>query len=322
MDDPAGAAAGASADGSGPPKGSARDGDEAAPPEPAPPEAVPPEPLRPEPAPRQSVPPEPTPREPVPPQPAPRISAADVATALARARAAFAHHPFRPDMPACPHCVSDDDIDALEGPLEDLRIDVLARYAGKALTTWGGIADFRRLVPALLTLLATDHPAVDPPLVADKLRRGRWTAWPEPEQAAVHEVLLAWWDAGLQAAPGTVPRAGYRRLRAVAAIERDIGPHLGVWLSRLEARATPEPLLHLVDLLTASALDPDDPATAAGLFTDPAGDAAGQLTAWLVTDPVRHALNLGVEGLHGTPLARRAASARRRLERLRVTAAG
>ncbi|WP_400190574.1 hypothetical protein [Hymenobacter sp. B81] len=93
---------------------------------------------------------------------------------------------------ACPCCISPAENAVLSAvPLRQLTADQLARYAFKALTTWGDAADFRHFLPRILELKASGELFTDFPVLRGKLEQAGYSAWPEPEQAAVRAVLLA-----------------------------------------------------------------------------------------------------------------------------------
>src|SRR4051794_33486606 len=102
----------------------------------------------------------------------------------------------RPErVEGCPHCV-DRGADAclLDRPVRTLEPGALARYAAKALSTWGGVEEFRYFLPRLLECAATDafgYP--DPPIVFGKLALAGWTEWAPGERTAIESFLGAWW---------------------------------------------------------------------------------------------------------------------------------
>ncbi|MCP9619694.1 hypothetical protein FOH10_09070 [Nocardia otitidiscaviarum] len=79
----------------------------------------------------------------------------DRAAALRELYDVFARVP-RPDViDGCPHCVAPDEgRRLLDEPIRSLTPEALARYAAKAMSTWGGVDDFRYLLPRLLELAA------------------------------------------------------------------------------------------------------------------------------------------------------------------------
>ncbi|MER7891524.1 hypothetical protein ABTX15_17025 [Micromonospora sp. NPDC094482] len=149
--------------------------------------------------------------------------------AVGQLYAAFGRHP-RPTRTAhCPHCVRPDEVAALLGaPLRALTAEQLCRYAGKAGTTWGDLADLRYFLPRLLELLAAGR--LDDPLVPDKLLSTvgeHWRSWPTDEQQAIEAYLDAWWRRTLRDFPAPVEVAEV--LAAIGATGVDLRPYLSTW---------------------------------------------------------------------------------------------
>jgi hypothetical protein len=146
-----------------------------------------------------------------------------------RLYAVFGRVPRPERVEGCPHCVApDEDRPLLEGPVRSLEPAVLERYAAKALTTWGGVAEFRYFLPRLLECAAADafvHP--DPQIVFGKLATAGWRRWPAEERAAVTEFLTAWWDATLARHPVRPDAATV--LCCLAATGADLDPFLDRW---------------------------------------------------------------------------------------------
>ncbi|MGH3376898.1 MAG: hypothetical protein ACRDP6_19390 [Actinoallomurus sp.] len=61
-------------------------------------------------------------------------------------------------MTGCPHCVDqEEDRPLLDRPLRSLSPEALSRYAAKALSTWGGVEEFRYFAPRLIECAAADE---------------------------------------------------------------------------------------------------------------------------------------------------------------------
>ena len=94
----------------------------------------------------------------------------------------------------CPCCVSKSDEAALHSKaLRYLDDTDISRYAFKAMTTWGSVADFKHYLPRILELLSTTDFIVDTFVVLGKLDYGKWRTWEANEIAAIEKFLLAWW---------------------------------------------------------------------------------------------------------------------------------
>ncbi|WP_327092990.1 hypothetical protein OIE66_20795 [Nonomuraea sp. NBC_01738] len=206
----------------------------------------------------------------------------------------------RPErVPGCPHCVgAGEDACLLAVPLARLEPEALARYAAKALSTWGGVAEFRYFLPRLLECAAVDafsYP--DPEIVFGKLATAGWTAWPPEERAAVEDFLTGWWDTTLTTHPARPPIDTV--LCSLAATGLGLTPFLARW-EALDGEAA---IRHLRDFAE------DGPSSA---FWDRRGTAYAEVRAWLtggragraveaafsrVEDDTRAALLTGVDAL-------------------------
>jgi hypothetical protein len=129
----------------------------------------------------------------------------------------------------CPHCVApDEDRPLLDRPVRSLEADDLARYAAKALNTWGGVTEFRYFVPRLLECASFDsflYPG--PPIVFGKLAQADWRDWPVEERAAIESFLTAWWEDALDRYPGR-PGIG-TVLCSLGCTGTDLMPFLTTW---------------------------------------------------------------------------------------------
>ncbi|GAB2811769.1 hypothetical protein GCM10027176_15340 [Actinoallomurus bryophytorum] len=143
--------------------------------------------------------------------------------------AAFGHVRRPARVPGCPHCVApQEDRPLLDGPVRSLPADALARYAAKAISTWGGAEEFRYFLPRLLECAAADafgYP--DPAIVFGKVAAAGWHAWPAGERAAIEAFLTAWWADTLERHPAD-PDAG-TVLCCLGAARADLTPFLDHW---------------------------------------------------------------------------------------------
>jgi len=245
----------------------------------------------------------------------------ELPAALAELATVFAYRPYRPGMPACPHCVSDEDLRGLGRPVDEIPLPLLARYARKALTTWGEVPDLQRLLPRLLALVAEGAPPIDAAVVAAKLARGGWTHWPVHEREAVSAFFGAWWDDGLRSPPGAVAPPVPVRLDAAAATA-DLASILERWHLHLDdgepdVRLTAA--LHLAELVNRPAFDPLDRLAAGRLLSVPADGAVEQLSSWLAGSTTAIQLARAVYDFVQHPEVSRLATADVRLARFRVT---
>jgi hypothetical protein len=190
--------------------------------------------------------------------------------------AAFGHvrRPVR--VAGCPHCVApDEDRPLLDRPVRSLPADDLARYAAKALTTWGGVEDFRYFLPRLLDCArsgAFGYP--DPEIVFGKLALAGWHDWAARERAAIGALLTAWWTDTLERHPAQPPIGTV--LCCLGATGVDLDPFLDRW-GRLR---TADEVRHLHEFVLEEVRWMDGPRLT-DAFWDRKGAAHGQVVAWL-----------------------------------------
>jgi len=105
----------------------------------------------------------------------------------------FSRYPLPEQIPGCPCCVGEEDQQKLHSQsLRELSDDDLGLYATKAMTTWGGVDDYRHFLPRLFELsLTTAHGylGLDADMIGGKLGYGDFSSWPEAERRAVEELL-------------------------------------------------------------------------------------------------------------------------------------
>jgi len=231
----------------------------------------------------------------------------------------FAVYPFRSAMPACPHCVSEEDLRLLGRQPARIPDAVLDRYVSKSLITWGGAPDLKRLVPEILVRLCDGRLGPPEALLGARLRRAGWSDWPAAEAPAVHRALRAAWLATLSAPPaeGRIPVT--QRLGLIASAEEDLSPYLDLWEDRLEAPDNPNgrlaAVLHLADLLAPMATGSRRRLTR--VFPLARRGVVGELDHWLRQPVAIRRLAHAADALAGTPHGDLIRSARQGLARLR-----
>jgi hypothetical protein len=144
----------------------------------------------------------------------------------------FGRYPLS-SLEGCPCCVSAvDQGKVTHRALRALTEDDLGRYAGKAMTTWGTVDDFKHFLPRLLELTGAFRAPYAAYVVLNKLEYGRWRTWHLAEIAAVERYLLALWDVVLVSEAGHFH--GY--FEALAGIH----PRFEALLARWEASTDPK----------------------------------------------------------------------------------
>lgn len=106
----------------------------------------------------------------------------------------FSAYPLS-SLEGCPCCVSAADKEkVIHRPLRELTEDDLGRYAGKAMTTWGTVEDFKHFLPRLFELTAAFQAPYEEYVIFNKLEYGHWRTWPLTEIDAIEQYFLALWD--------------------------------------------------------------------------------------------------------------------------------
>jgi hypothetical protein len=109
---------------------------------------------------------------------------------------AFATYGFPEQLEASPVHEGKDFVRELSAvPLRRLSQDQLDPYAASAMTTVGGVDDYRHFLPRILELALArgGWPGLDPDLVASKLTYENWRTWPALEQRAIEKFYFEAW---------------------------------------------------------------------------------------------------------------------------------
>ncbi|WP_344843692.1 hypothetical protein [Nonomuraea dietziae] len=190
--------------------------------------------------------------------------------AKARMYDVFGHVPRPERVAGCPHCVEPgEERCLLSWPVASVEAGSLARYAAKALTTWGGVLEFRYFLPRLLECATADafsYP--DPEIVLGKLASADWRAWPEEERDAVTDFPVR--VVGPNASPPSRPGPPIDTvLCALAATGMDLTSCLDAWSGLDTGRLDQAPARLRHDRLVGQApdqrlLEPRQPRPRAG----------------------------------------------------------
>ncbi len=76
--------------------------------------------------------------------------------------------------------------------IRNLPVEAFYEYLSSAMNRWGNIEDFKRFVPRLLELLATNWPS-DTFMMLSKFSMARWRKWPIAERESVEKYFNAVW---------------------------------------------------------------------------------------------------------------------------------
>ncbi len=129
-------------------------------------------------------------------------------------------------------------------PLRELTGADLDRFARSALTTWGGVDDFKHFLPRIFELLVREPGRVDA-LVVERLALADWRTWPVEEQEVVEAFLAALWCWALEVGPDVVDAGSI--LRAVGLAGCALDEWLDTWRDAPGLAATRQ-LAHLAFL--------------------------------------------------------------------------
>jgi len=156
----------------------------------------------------------------------PRRQLQDALNALDAAFAPLSERPFT--VGGCTHCYARADLDALVGPVDRVREDLILHVAAEAVDHWDDFpALYRRMTPRIVRLLATGRLHVDHGLVASRLLAADWRGWALAEREAVENAWRAWWRSALHQYPGTSPAASV--LETMSVSTGTLEPWLDVW---------------------------------------------------------------------------------------------
>lgn len=173
-------------------------------------------------------------------------TAAIVESAIERLYSSFAQ--YRPALSdRSPNAgISDADVAELQSrSLRELSVNDLDRYVRSALTTWGGVSEFKYFLPRIFELIVRRPTAIDP-LVFEKLDAAEWRTWPKAEQDAVGAYMAALWRWALTLSPD-VANAG-DLLRGIGLAGFDLEQWLDVWRRDRSRAATDQLALFVLDV--------------------------------------------------------------------------
>ncbi len=160
------------------------------------------------------------------------------------------------------HCRRPDALDAAPGrdpkriladltarPLSELTADDLGGYMGWAMTTVGGVGDYKHFLPRILELTvqgpARVHVGGDAESLARKIAYGEFFTWWAGERDAIVTAFDAAWRQALRTSVGEEEAEGW--LRGLIALGEPVQDRLAGWLE------TPAPWagLHLADAVAS-----------------------------------------------------------------------
>ncbi|GHO84875.1 hypothetical protein [Dictyobacter formicarum] len=153
----------------------------------------------------------------------------------------FALYKTSNKMAACPHCVTQAEInDLTRVPLRLLTAEQLWRYTFKAMSTWGDERDFRHFLPRILELSAFNPGSYELELdmVCRQLDHGKWSDWPEEEQQAILQYFVIQWRLLLSSFTEETRYRVINYVNALGFMALDITPFLSYWRQERSLSAT------------------------------------------------------------------------------------
>ena len=179
-------------------------------------------------------------------------------------------------------------------PLRDLPGEVIGSYSGWAMTSVGGVRDYKHFLPRILQL-ATEGGSwlgTQPEVIAQKLAAADWHSWPEIEQRSVSTVFALSWLSACRLHPAVADPSDW--LCGLALLNFDIEPYLAAWLSPPSAGA----VLQVASFLATQAATAVTVSDESGFWQDIDERARRTLHEWLLSKAVASALSeadVGVE---------------------------
>lgn len=153
--------------------------------------------------------------------------------------AAFADYPAPARLKGSPHKDPAGMLTLLRtAPLRMLSGDQIGPYAGSALLTVGGVADYKHYLPRIIELgvQGSVHMGTDAPIIAERLKRAGWRTWFEAEQVSIRSAFRAAWSWSVDQHPGFGATAE-EWLCGIAALGEPIEPLLREWSARTSTEA-------------------------------------------------------------------------------------
>ena len=163
------------------------------------------------------------------------VPGAALRQALDRAYAALAPYPRPVAMDASP---LRDPVAILRrltrAPLREVSGEDIGPYAGWAMTTVGNADDYKHFLPRILEVAVETGSwmGTHPEIIASRLERAGWRAWPAGEQNAVVAVFAAAFEQASLAHPDYGDASPW--LCGVAVMGEPVGPPLQAWAARME----------------------------------------------------------------------------------------
>lgn len=156
----------------------------------------------------------------------------------------FAHYPLAEVVEGCTCCVEVKDHLALRAaPLRVLPPENLTHYAGHAITTWGGVEDFKHFLPRILEVLSSGNDlGYGAEMIFCKFAYANCQDWPKEEKVAVGDFMMAVWKEILAT---EAPFEAADWICCIGITGEDLQSYLNIWVEA-KSRAAYKQLLESV----------------------------------------------------------------------------
>jgi hypothetical protein len=165
-------------------------------------------------------------------------------------------------------------------PLKELSAAQLSRFTGKAMTTWGEADDYKHFLPRIFELTAQLDTPYEVWIAFGKLEYGNWNTWPEKEQVAIHEYMLALWQNLLLDDSEKAEWVFMEYFSSIVNFYPRFADILDIWEKETGDTATK----HLVNLIFDQRENIFDQKSIPGFYKKQ--DHAAELVDWLLSDKI------------------------------------
>jgi hypothetical protein len=138
--------------------------------------------------------------------------------------------------------------DLHSAPMPELSGKALGGYAMWAITTVGGVGEYKHYLPRILqhALLTPGEPGFDPLTILSKLEYAGWHKWPALERSAIEDVYRASWLWTRLQHPDEFDAMNW--FGSAIRLEKNINSVLESWLTNLTSNSA----LQLADVINRS----------------------------------------------------------------------
>jgi hypothetical protein len=155
----------------------------------------------------------------------------ELKTSIEQLYRVFADYPLGGPVEGCPCCVDAEDKQSLvSAPLRELTAQSLNHYSRKAMTTWGGVHEFKHFLPRIFELaLCGRDLETDIEVVMGKLECAEWRNWPDGEREAVCAYLMTSWKGVVSGSVTYIEPTEW--LCGVGIAGENLTPYFEIWMN-------------------------------------------------------------------------------------------